>query len=156
MKAVVQRVTEARVSIDERVAGEIKGGVMVLLGVMEGDTADDAALLAKKIATLRIFGDDEGKMNLSLLDAGGDALVVSQFTLAADCRHGRRPSFIKAAAPDDAKFLYEMFKLELKNCGVKNVPSGEFGADMQVSLVNDGPVTIILDTDELKKKGAEK
>ncbi len=156
MKAVVQRVTEAKVSIGERVAGEIEGGIMVLLGVMEGDTAEDATLLAEKVAALRIFGDDAGKMNLSLLDVGGEALVVSQFTLAADCRHGRRPSFIKAAAPAEAKFLYEMFKLELKNCGVKNVPSGEFGADMQVSLVNDGPVTIILDTDELKKKAKEK
>ncbi len=156
MKAVVQRVTEAKVSIGERVAGKIEGGIMVLLGVMEGDTAEDATILAEKVAALRIFSDDAGKMNLSLLDVGKEALVVSQFTLAADCRHGRRPSFIKAAAPQDAKFLYEMFKLELKNCGVKSVLSGEFGADMKVSLVNDGPVTIILDTDELKKKTKEK
>lgn len=151
MRAVVQRVTRAAVDIDGAAVGKIEKGLLVLLGVMDGDGEDEARLLAGKIVNLRIFSDENGKMNLSLADAAGSALVVSQFTLAADCRHGRRPSFTKSAPPGQAERLYEFFKSEIKAAGIR-VQSGVFGADMQVSLVNDGPVTILLDTDELKGK----
>ena len=123
---------------------------MILLGVFQGDAQADADKLIKKITNLRIFEDENGKMNLSCLDVGGEILVVSQFTLCADCSHGRRPSFTASALPDEANSLYEYFVEQLKNSGVKSVETGEFGADMQVELVNDGPVTIILDSKELK------
>lgn len=150
MKAVIQRVMNSNVKIDGNTVGEIGKGFMILLGVMDGDTKSDADKLIKKIPNLRIFEDENGKMNLSCLDVGGEILVVSQFTLCADCSHGRRPSFIKSASPDEANALYEYFVSELKNAGVSRVETGQFGADMKVSLINDGPVTIILDSEELK------
>lgn len=123
---------------------------MVLLGVMDGDTRLDADKLIRKIPVLRIFEDENGKMNLSCLDIDGEILVVSQFTLCADCSHGRRPSFIASAPPDEANALYEYFVDGLRSAGIKRVETGEFGADMKVDLLNDGPVTIILDSKELK------
>lgn len=150
MKAVIQRVKYANVSIDGSVVGKCEQGFMILLGVCKGDTKEDADKLIKKIPYLRVFEDENGKMNLSCLDINGEILVVSQFTLCADCSHGRRPSFIGSAAPDIANEYYEYFVDELKKSGVKSVQTGEFGADMQVELVNDGPVTIILDSTELK------
>ena len=122
---------------------------MILLGVIDGDTENDADKLIKKIPVLRIFEDENGKMNKSLLDIDGEILVVSQFTLAADCSHGRRPSFTASAPPDIANELYEYFVGKLKTTGVKSVQTGEFGADMAVQLLNDGPVTIVLDSKEL-------
>lgn len=122
---------------------------MILLGVGQGDTTDDADKLLKKIPVLRIFEDENGKMNKSLLDINGSALVVSQFTLYADCTHGRRPSFTDSAPPDIANELYEYFVQGMKNAGVASVQTGRFGADMAVELLNDGPVTIILDSKEL-------
>lgn len=150
MKAVIQRVKYSNVKIDGRVVGSCEKGFMILLGVFQGDTQADADKMIKKIPHLRIFEDENGKMNLSCLDVGGEILVVSQFTLCADCSHGRRPSFTASAPPDEANSLYEYFVEQLKNTGVKSVETGEFGADMQVELVNDGPVTIILDSKELK------
>ena len=150
MKAVIQRVMNSDVQIDGETVGKIGKGLMVLLGVMDGDTKSDADKLVKKIPNLRIFEDENGKMNLSCLDAGGEILVVSQFTLCADCSHGRRPSFIKSAPPEEASALYEYFVAELKSAGISRVETGKFGADMKVSLINDGPVTIILDSEELK------
>ena len=149
MKAVIQRVQYSNVKIDGEVAGSCNQGFMILLGVAEGDTKTDADKLLKKVPYLRIFEDENGKMNLSCLDIDGEMLVVSQFTLTADCSHGRRPSFIGAAQPDVAIPLYEYFVNGLKAAGVKRVETGEFGADMKVELVNDGPVTIILDSKEL-------
>lgn len=122
---------------------------MILLGVIDGDTENDADKFIKKIPVLRIFEDENGKMNKSLLDIDGEILVVSQFTLAADCSHGRRPSFTASAPPDIANELYEYLVGELKTAGVKSVQTGEFGADMAVELLNDGPVTIVLDSKEL-------
>ena len=151
MKAVLQRVTAASVDIDGERVGEIGGGLMVLLGVAEGDTRRDADVLAAKIANLRVFSDEQGRMNLSLLTVGGEVLVVSQFTLCASCAHGRRPDFFSAAKPDIAEELYLYFCERIKAEGVHKVATGVFGADMRVSLVNDGPVTIILDSGELKK-----
>lgn len=150
MKTVIQRVIHSNVKIDGKTVGEIGRGFMILLGIMQGDTKADADKLIKKIPNLRIFEDENGKMNLSSLDIGGEMLVISQFTLCADCSHGRRPSFIKSAPPDEANMLYEYFVEELKKAGVSKVETGEFGADMKVSLINDGPVTIILDSEELK------
>ena len=146
MRAVVQRVTEAGVVIGERTAGEIGRGFVVLLGVGLDDTKVDAVWLAEKIANLRVFEQDgeEGKMALSLLDTGGEALVVSQFTLYGDCRRGRRPDFTAAARPEKAISLYEAFCEALKSHGIR-VAAGEFGAMMRVRLINDGPVTIILE-----------
>ena len=152
MKAVVQRVTSAAVTVDANIIGEIKNGFLVLLGIAPGDTQADAQKLADKIARLRVFADENGKMNRSVLDVGGDILVVSNFTLYADCRHGCRPSFTHSARPNDAQPLYEYFMQMLKQAGVKNVSAGQFGADMQVALVNDGPVTLVLDTAELMGK----
>ncbi len=129
------------------VAGKIERGLLVLLGVGQGDTENEARLLAKKIAELRIFEDDDGKMNLSLRDVGGSMLAVSQFTLYADCRKGRRPGFTAAAKPDEAERLYKMFCEEVRGQGV-HVETGVFRTEMQVALVNDGPVTIWMDTDE--------
>lgn len=150
MKAVLQRVANANVKVDNKIIGEINGGLMILLGVWENDTKEDADKLIKKIPYLRIFEDENEKMNLSCLDVNGEILVVSQFTLCADCSHGRRPSFIQSAPPKEANELYEYFVDELKKSGVSKVQTGEFGADMKVSLLNDGPVTIILDSKELK------
>lgn len=152
MKAVIQRVSRASVTVDGAAVGEIGRGYLILLGVMNGDRAEEAALLAKKCAELRVNEDENGKMNRSLLDIGGEALVVSQFTLCADVSHGRRPSFTPSAPPQEAERLYLLFCSELQKNGVKNVQTGEFGADMQVSLVNDGPVTILYDTDIWNRK----
>lgn len=149
MKAVIQRVKYATVKVDNKIIGECKQGFMILLGVIDGDTENDADKLIKKIPVLRIFEDENGKMNKSLLDIDGEILVVSQFTLAADCSHGRRPSFTASAPPDIANELYEYFVGELKTASVKSVQTGEFGADMAVELLNDGPVTIVLDSKEL-------
>lgn len=150
MKAVIQRVTFANVKVDGETVGEIEKGFMILLGVVEGDTTKEADWLAKKTAAMRIFEDENGKMNLSLLDTDGECLVISQFTLCADCKKGNRPSFISSARPDEANELYEYFIEKLKDNGVKKVEKGIFGADMKVSLLNDGPVTIILDSDITK------
>ena len=147
MKAVIQRVTEASVKVDGNITGSISKGFLVLLGVMEGDTEKEAALMASKIAKLRVFEDSEGKMNKSVLDIDGEVLVISQFTLCADIRKGNRPSFTTAAPPDMANELYEYFIEQLKVNGVRNVEHGSFGADMKVDIQNDGPVTILMDTD---------
>ena len=146
MRAVCQRVTRARVSVDGAVVGEIGAGLCVLLGIAEADGDTEAAHLAGKIARLRIFPDEDGRFDRSLLDTGGVALVVSQFTLIADTAKGNRPSFAGAARPEQAEPLYERFRQELRELGVP-VEAGVFGAKMQVELVNDGPVTIILDVD---------
>ena len=146
MRAVVQRVSQASVEVEGRVVGQIDGGVLVLLGVGAGDGAAEAALLAEKIAHMRIFPDQEGRFNRSLLDVGGSALVVSQFTLYADTRRGRRPSFSAAAAPELAEPLVEAFVAALRQRQVA-VATGVFGAHMHVALVNDGPVTILLDSE---------
>ncbi len=145
MKAVIQRVTSASVVVEGETLGAIDRGFLILLGVHENDTEAEADLLAKKVANLRVFEDDDEKMNLSMLDCGYSALVISQFTLLANTKKGNRPSFIAAARPEVAIPLYERFN------GVTDVQHGEFGADMAVSLVNDGPVTIVLDTDTWKK-----
>lgn len=147
MRAVVQRSLAASVTIDGEVTGSIATGVVVLVGVSPDDTDRESAWLADKVANLRIFSDDEGKMNRSLLEAGGEALVVSQFTLYGDARKGRRPSFIHAAQGEEAERLYERVITELRALGV-TCASGRFGADMKVSLMNDGPVTILLDSDK--------
>lgn len=151
MKAVIQRVTDASVTVDGEIKGSIGKGFLILLGVVQGDTSAQAEVLASKIAKLRVFEDDNGKMNLSLLDIGGEALVVSQFTLCADCKKGNRPSFTPSAPPDVANELYLEFSDMLKTNGIQKVENGVFGADMKVSLLNDGPVTIILDTDLWRK-----
>jgi D-tyrosyl-tRNA(Tyr) deacylase len=148
MRAVVQRVTSARVIVDSSVKGEIGAGLLVLLAVGRDDTAATAASMAEKVANLRIFNDEQGKMNRSLLDIGGAALAVSQFTLYGDARGQRRPSFIQAAPPEQGKTLYEEFVRALKALGVK-VETGVFQTYMSVELVNDGPVTILLDSDKL-------
>lgn len=152
MKAVIQRVSRAKVTVDGKITGQIGKGFLVLLGVMEGDTRSQMELLAKKVAGIRIFTDENDKMNLSLDRVDGEVLVVSQFTLCADVSHGRRPSFIQSAKPEIANELYEQFCDELLSLGIKNVQKGIFGADMQVELVNDGPVTILMNTDEWEKK----
>jgi D-tyrosyl-tRNA(Tyr) deacylase len=154
MRAVVQRVTRASVEVDGRTVGAVDGGLLILLGVGRADAgpgakgAAEAAMLAEKVANLRVFPDAEGKSNLSLLDTGGAALVISQFTLYADCRRGRRPSFTEAADPAPAEALVEEFRLALERLGVSTA-AGRFGAHMTVSLVNDGPYTILLDTEAL-------
>ncbi|HZV87877.1 MAG TPA: D-aminoacyl-tRNA deacylase [Candidatus Binatus sp.] len=147
MRAVVQRVSRARVTVEGRVTGEIAAGLMILLGIGREDTSDVAASMAEKVANLRIFEDDQGKMNRSLLDVKGSALVVSQFTLYGDARGQRRPSFIAAAPPEKAKTLYEEFTLAMQGLGV-DVATGVFQAMMSVELVNEGPVTILLDSDK--------
>ena len=151
MKAVIQRVKCADVSVDGKTVGKIDKGYMILLGVVEGDTVECAELLAAKVSKLRVFEDENGKMNLSVLDVGGEALVVSQFTLCADCKKGNRPSFTSSAHPEIAKDLYLKFSQLLRDNGISKVENGIFGADMQVSLINDGPVTIIFDTDTWRK-----
>jgi D-tyrosyl-tRNA(Tyr) deacylase len=148
MRALLQRVSWAKVEVAGRVTGSIGHGLLILLGITHDDTEAESERLANKIAKLRIFADGEGKMNLSVLDIGGSALVVSQFTLYADTRRGNRPGYSQAAEPKHAKALYQDFMARLRRLGVP-VATGEFGAYMQVSLVNDGPVTIWLDTAEL-------
>jgi D-tyrosyl-tRNA(Tyr) deacylase len=143
MIAVVQRVTSSSVTVDGSVVGAIGPGLNVLLGVADGDEATDADYLAAKVAHLRIFEDDQAKMNRSLLDTGGRMLVVSQFTLLGDCRKGRRPSFVRAAAPELAQRLYLYFVDQVKKLGI-DVQTGRFGAMMQVNIVNDGPVTLLV------------
>ena len=125
---------------------------MILLGVTQSDTTEQAIWLAKKCCELRIFSDEQDKMNLSLFDADGEAMIVSNFTLYADCKKGRRPAYVRAARPEQADGLYLRFVEEIRSLGIKNVQTGEFGADMQVSITNDGPVTIFLDTDEIMPK----
>ena len=151
MRAVLQRVTKSKVTVEGNVSGEIGAGLVVLLGVGANDTEAEVELLANKIATLRIFADGEGKFNLSALDVKTEMLVVSQFTLFADCRKGRRPSFTDAARPEVAVPLYEQFVERLRAIGFK-VETGVFQADMLVEIHNTGPVTIWLDTDELSRK----
>ena len=145
MRAVVQRVTRAQVHVEGELISEIGNGLLVLLGAQKGDTEKEADFLAEKIVHLRIFEDDQGKMNRSLKDVGGELLVVSQFTLLGDCRKGRRPSFTGAEAPDRAKDLYEYFMEQTEKAGVPTYP-GKFQSLMEISLVNHGPVTLILDT----------
>lgn len=151
MKAVIQRVSCASVKVDGKTVGSCNAGLMILLGVAEGDTERDAELLCRKILNLRIFQDDAGKMNRSLLDIDGEMLVISQFTLLANYRHGNRPDFLASAKPDEANRLYEYFK-ELAKRELKRVECGIFGAHMEVSLINDGPVTIVMDSEVLKSK----
>ena len=151
MKAILQRVSEARVDVDEKTVGEINKGFLILLGVENGDEQRDAEVLANKISGLRIFTDENDKMNLSLADVDGEVLVVSNFTLCADCKKGRRPNFERAARGETANSLYEYFCRVMENAGVKKVAKGIFGADMKVELLNDGPVTIIIDSQELAK-----
>jgi D-aminoacyl-tRNA deacylase len=145
MRACVQRVSQASVTVDGQIVGQIGCGLLVLLGVTGDDQSKDATYLAEKISTLRIFNDDDGKMNRSLLDTGGQMLVVSQFTLLGDCRKGRRPSFIQAAEPEIAQRLYSQFVADVQSCGVQ-VATGRFQAHMDVALINDGPVTVLLDS----------
>ena len=150
MKAVLQVVRSASVECEGRTVSEIDKGFLVLLGVTKQDTQAEADALAAKIAGLRVFADENGKMNLSLEDVGGEVIVVSNFTLCADCSHGKRPSFINAQRPIQANELYEYFITRLKFSGVPKVGTGVFGGDMLVHIDNDGPVTLILDTDEWK------
>ncbi|MBP3840277.1 MAG: D-tyrosyl-tRNA(Tyr) deacylase [Chryseobacterium sp.] len=145
MKAVIQRVSEASVKVGGKAVGEIGNGLLLLIGIDETDEKTDAEWLVQKILNLRIFGDDEGKLNRSVLDISGQILCISQFTLIADYKKGNRPSFIKAAKPDKAVPLFEYFKEEISRSGLKT-ESGIFGADMKVSLLNDGPVTIVMDS----------
>jgi len=148
MRAVVQRVSEASVTVDRERIGEIGAGLLVLVGVAEGDTETDAAYVAEKVVNLRVFEDDAGKMNRSLLDVGGELLAVSQFTLLGDARKGRRPSFIDAASPDVGNRLYEAFCAAVRETGVR-VATGKFQAMMDVALVNQGPVTILIDSKKM-------
>ncbi len=148
MRLVIQRVSRARVTIDNETVASIGHGLLILVGVARGDSAEAAARLALKTAELRIFADSKGKFNLSLLDTGGETLVVSQFTLLADTRRGRRPNFIGAAPPREAEPLVEEFARNLREAGIAT-RTGRFGAMMQVDLVNDGPVTLVLDSEEL-------
>ncbi len=145
MRAVVQRVKESHVTVEDEIVAQVGHGLLVLLGVAKGDTNKDAVYLANKISHLRIFEDDQGKMNRSLLETGGSMLVVSQFTLLGDCRKGRRPSFIQAARPEDADRLYESFTELVRDMGI-DVKTGRFRTMMAVSLINDGPVTIIIES----------
>ena len=148
MRAVVQRVKKGSVEIEEKEIGKIEKGLVVLLGVGQNDSEKDAEHLIEKIVNLRIFEDEEGKMNLSVKDINGQILIISQFTLYGDCKKGRRPSFISAALPDKAVKLYDYFVKNIKNCGLK-IETGEFQAMMLVKIFNDGPVTILLDSEKL-------
>ena len=149
MRVVVQRCSHAEVRIDGQVVGRIEKGFMVLVGITDGDTKAEADLLAKKVAQMRVFEDAEGKMNLALKDVNGAVLSISQFTLYADCKKGNRPSFIRAARPEVAEPLYDYFNSVLRTQYGLQVETGRFGADMKVDFVNDGPVTIVLDSTEL-------
>jgi D-tyrosyl-tRNA(Tyr) deacylase len=151
MRAVIQRVRQGRVSVDGQTVGEIGPGLVILLGSGQGDGQNEANRLADKIANLRIFADAEGKTNLSILDVDGEALVISQFTLYADCRKGRRPSFVHAAPPDVAAPLVDHFVERLRQAGIRRVESGQFGAMMLVEIHNDGPFTIFLDSADLAR-----
>jgi len=150
VRAVIQRVSRASVTVAEEQLAKIEQGLVVLLGVAAGDTAEDAQKLARKTAEMRIFSDAAGRFNLSLLDVGGEALVVSQFTLLADTRRGRRPSFSRAAPPEEAEPLVEAFAAALREAGI-GVGTGRFGAHMLVEIHNQGPVTIVLDSEELER-----
>lgn len=152
MRAVIQRVTKSSVTVDGEIKGSIGKGYNVLLGVMDGDAETQAELLAAKIAKLRVFEDEAGKMNKSVTDINGEILVISQFTLCADIKKGNRPSFTDSAAPDEANRLYEYFCSKLLENGISNVEKGVFAADMKVEIHNDGPVTIVMDTDIWDKK----
>ena len=156
MQAVLQRVTSAQVSVNGEVVGRCGKGFFILLGVFEGDGEEDAELLAEKISKLRVFEDENGKMNKSAGDVGGSMLVVSQFTLCANYVHGNRPDFLAAAKPDRANELYEYFSKLLRNLVEKGVENGVFGADMQIDAHLDGPVTIVMDSDKLKKRSENK
>ena len=145
MIAVLQRASEGKVTVEDRITGEIDSGLVILLGVAQGDTESDADFLADRIAGFRVFNDDQGKMNRSIRDVNGSALVISQFTLAGDWRKGRRPSFTSAAPPEESERLYEYFCDQLRKLEVP-VKTGEFGAMMKVSLINDGPVTFVMDS----------
>ena len=149
MKAVIQRVTSAKVEVDGELIGSCGHGLMILLGVATGDTEDDLDRVLQKIIKLRIFEDENGKMNRSVQDIDGEMLVVSQFTLLANYKHGNRPDYLGAAAPAEANRLYELF-VERAGAALRHVGHGRFGADMQVSLVNDGPVTIVMESDVLR------
>ena len=149
MRVVLQLVKNCKVDINNKTKASIDKGFLILLGIKNGDTEADAVKLAKKIAGLRIFTDENDKMNLSLGDVGGKVIVVSNFTLYADCSHGRRPSFINAARPEVSEPLYEFFCDEMRKNGAE-LQTGEFGADMQVGLCNDGPVTLVIDSEDLK------
>lgn len=153
MKAVIQRVSSASVEVEGKIIGSCNKGYMVLFGAADGDTEADAEILAKKISSLRVFEDENDKMNLSILDVDGEILAISQFTLLADVKKGNRPSFINAMEPVKAEQLYKFFCEKLREFGIKKVDEGEFGADMKVSLVNDGPVTILYDTEIWRKNG---
>lgn len=152
MRALIQRVRHASVTVEGELISKTGVGLLILLGVGPQDTEKEADFLAEKCANLRIFNDENGKMNRSLLDVKGDALVVSQFTLYADCKKGRRPAFVGAAGPEQANRLYEYFKSQMEQKEIGAVGHGIFGADMKVELLNDGPVTILLDTDEIMAK----
>lgn len=152
MRAVIQRVNKSSVSVDGEIKGSVGKGFNVLLGVMEGDTESQAELLAAKVSKLRIFEDENEKMNKSVLDIGGEILVISQFTLCADIKKGNRPSFIESAPPAEANRLYEYFCEKLRENGVVRVETGVFAADMKVEIENDGPVTIVMDTDIWDKR----
>lgn len=151
MKAVFQRVSDASVTVDGERISHIGAGALLLVGVCEEDTEQEAVILAQKVAGLRVFTDEQDKMNRSVLDIGGSVLAVSQFTLCANTRHGHRPDFMNAARPEKALPLFERVVEELKKAGVRDVQTGKFGAHMQVELLNNGPVTILLDTDIWKK-----
>ncbi len=153
MKAVIQRVSEAAVSVDGETVGSCGKGYMILFGAVDGDTIFDVETLAQKTVNLRIFSDENDKMNKSILDIDGEILAISQFTLAADVKKGNRPSFIKALEPAKAEEYYNIFCQKLQELGVKKVAKGIFGADMKVSLTNDGPVTILYDTKIWRKNG---
>ncbi|HLP65622.1 D-aminoacyl-tRNA deacylase [Flavobacterium sp.] len=146
MKAVIQRVTHASVTIENEIVASISNGLLILIGIEEADTQEDIVWLTAKIANLRVFGDENGVMNLSVKDINGEIIVVSQFTLHASTKKGNRPSYIKAAKPDLAIPLYEQFVTQMEVEAEKKVQTGQFGADMKVSLLNDGPVTIIIDS----------
>lgn len=153
MKAVIQRVSEACVKVDGELVGSCGKGLMILLGVANGDCEEDARLLCNKICNLRIFNDENDKMNLSVKSIDGEALIISQFTLMANYKHGNRPDYLESAPPTEANRLYEYFK-ELMKSELKHVGCGVFGAHMEVGLINDGPVTIVMDSEVLKKKKA--
>ena len=153
MRVVSQRVSRASVTADGMLTGTIGKGMLLLVGIGQHDTAEDAALLAKKAVALRVYEDENGRMNRSVEDIGGEILAVSNFTLYGDCRRGRRPDFTSAGAPAEAKALYEVFLRELEALLPTRVQSGVFGADMAIDMVADGPVTLLLDSDELKSPG---